>query len=155
MPPRAKARLGFLRKSYSVNQVDIRYVDADESLQKRISRKLGEQVARHMHLEDGFSIVAMHRQGPVGLISVYWQDLPFPLTNTSEGYIDIIEVIGAFRRRSIARMLIDLSFERAKQHGVYQLRAWSSEDKSEAIYFITVTRKARDSNNNNSSEFAS
>jgi hypothetical protein len=29
--------------------------------------------------------------------------------------------------------LIDLSILRAREHGAYQLRAWSSEDKIEAI----------------------
>lgn len=116
-----------------MDQVDIQYVDVDESLQKQISRQWGEWAARYVHLEDGFSIVAMHRQEPVGLISVHWQDLPSPLINTGEGYIAIIEVIEAFRRRGIAKKLIDLSFERARQQGVYQLRAWSSEDRTEAI----------------------
>jgi GNAT superfamily N-acetyltransferase len=86
-----------------------------------------------MHLEDGFSIVAFHREKPVGLVSVRWQTLPSPLPPTCEGYIDIIEVVEAYRRKGIARKLIELSLARAKAHGAAQLRAWSTDDKTEAI----------------------
>lgn len=85
-----------------------------------------------MHREDGFSIVAFHGEKPVGLVSLRWQTLPPPLPPTCEGYIDIIEVVEGCRRKGIARKLIELSLERAKAHGVAQLRAWSTDDKTKA-----------------------
>lgn len=111
----------------------IEYLDADETVKTRLVALWGEVVERHMHIEDGFSIVPMHADEPVGLISVYWRRLPPPLPPTVEGYIDIIEVIEGYRRKGIATELIRRSVERAREEGAYQLRAWSSGDKVEAI----------------------
>ena len=112
---------------------DIEYVDADETMKARLVALWGEIIERHMHIEDGFSIVPMHAGEPIGLISVYWRRLPPPLPPRKEGYIDIIEVIEGYRRKGIATELVRLSAERAREQGAYQLRAWSSEDKVEAI----------------------
>ena len=113
--------------------MDIEYVEADEALKVQLVDLWGEVVERHMHIEDGFSIVPLHAGKPVGLISVYWRELPSPLSETKEGYIDIIEVVEGYRRRGIARELVRRSAERTRREGAYQLRAWSSEDKVEAI----------------------
>jgi GNAT superfamily N-acetyltransferase len=112
---------------------DIEYVEADEALKASIVALWGEVVERHMHIENGFSIVAMRAGEPIGLISVYWRRLPPPLPPTVEGYIDIIEVVEGYRRKGIATELVRRSAERARGRGAYQLRAWSSEDKVEAI----------------------
>ncbi len=116
-----------------MNESTVRYLEADAAWQARIGEAWGPVAARHMHLEDGFSLLAVGGDEPVGLISVYWRPLPPPLSSTDEGYIDIIEVHPDYRRQGIARRLIELSVERATARGVYQLRAWSSEDKVEAI----------------------
>ena len=49
---------------------EIHYIDADPSWARRIRREWGEVQARHMHLTDGFSILALSEDRPVGLISV-------------------------------------------------------------------------------------
>jgi GNAT superfamily N-acetyltransferase len=64
---------------------------------------------------------------------VYWKSLLPPLSETCEGYIDILQVHRDFRRQGIATRLIDLSLARAHEKGAYQMRAWSSLDKPEAI----------------------
>ena len=115
------------------NDSAIIYSDAGAALCERIRREWGEVAARHMHLDDGFSIVALAGDEPVGLIGVVWRVLPPPLPPTEEAFIDIIEVRADFRRRGIAAQLIAMSVERARERGAYQLRAWSSEDKLEAI----------------------
>jgi ribosomal protein S18 acetylase RimI-like enzyme len=102
-------------------------------LKSRVAEEWGEKVAHHMHLEDGFSILAVQEENLVGLISVYWKILPAPLPETYEGYIDILEVHQDFRRKGIATQLVDKALERAQENGVYQVRAWSSLDKKEAI----------------------
>jgi GNAT superfamily N-acetyltransferase len=112
---------------------EIVFVDADEELKNRVAEAWGEKAARHMHLADGFSILAMRENDLVGLISVYWNVLPPPLPETCEGYIDILEVHKDFRRKGIAAQLINLSTARAREKGVYQMRSWSSLDKTEAI----------------------
>ena len=78
-------------------------------------------------------IVALVVGEPAGLISVNWRELPPPLHNVEEGYIDIIEVAAGFQRRGIARRLVELARARARDRGAYQLRAWSSEDKVAAV----------------------
>ena len=116
-----------------MGETPIHYIDADEAWERRIAEEWSETAARHMHIADGFSILALSDGDPVGLISVHWRRLPAPLAHTIEGYIDIIEVLAGFRRQGIATRMIELSIERAREQGVYQLRAWSSEDKAEAI----------------------
>lgn len=116
-----------------MDELLIDYIDADETWRQRIAEEWGDIAAQHMHIDDGFSILALSNDEPVGLISVHWRALPPPLVDTYEGYIDIIEVRAGFRRRGIATKMIELSAERAREEGACQLRAWSSEDKMEAI----------------------
>ena len=112
-----------------MSEPGIEFVDADEQMKSRVAVEWGEKAARYMHLEDGFAILAVKENEPVGLISVYWKALP----ETCEAYSDILEVRQGFRRRGIAAHLIGLASERAKKQGAYQLRAWSSLDKTESI----------------------
>lgn len=115
------------------NDIEVTYCDAGATLRERVRREWGEVAARHMPLDDGFSIVALAGDKPVGLIGVVWRLLPPPLPHTEEAFIDIIEVQADFRRRGIAAQLVARSTERARARGAYQLRAWSSEDKFEVI----------------------
>ncbi len=117
----------------SVNNMNIEYLEIDESWKTRITEEWSEKVERHLHFSDGFTIVALHENVSIGVISVYWRELPAPLASTVEGYINILEVRPAYRQRGIARQLINLSMEKAQQQKVYQVRSWSSEDKMEAI----------------------
>lgn len=111
----------------------IEYVAGDEALRDRIRHEWGETAARHMHTDDGFAIVALSGGSPVGLLSILWRELPPPLPATVEAFIDIIEVRSAFRRRGVATRLVQEAVARARERGAYQLRAWSSADKTEAI----------------------
>lgn len=110
------------------------YVNADESMKACIAREWGELAAHHMHLADGFSIVALDAEQPIGLIAVAYRCLPPPLQRTYEAYIDIIEVHPAYRRQGIATQLVAMTLERLHPQCIYQVRAWSSEDKSDALH---------------------
>jgi GNAT superfamily N-acetyltransferase len=112
---------------------DIQYLEIDSSWKDRMAEEWGQKVSSHVCFSDGFTIIAMLQQNMVGLISVCWRELPPPLAGVQEGYINIIEVRTAYRKRGIARQLIALSISRAAGHHAYQLRAWSSEDKLEAL----------------------
>ena len=113
---------------------DIHFIEADEAIKTRVLNEWGEKTARHMHIADGFSIVALHGEMLVGLISIYWRELPAPLNGEFDAYIDILEVLRDFRRKGIATQLIEISMKRAKEKGMRQIRAWSSEDKIEVIH---------------------
>ena len=117
----------------STKDENIEYFEIDESWRPRIFREWSEKVDHHLHFSDGFTLVAAHQDLSIGIISVYWRELPAPLLNTMEGYINILEVRPDYRKRGIARKLIDLSIQRAHEFKAYQLRAWSSVDKIEAI----------------------
>ena len=91
-----------------------------------------------MHLADGFSIVALEDELLIGLISTYGKKLP--LLETSDWYIDILEVHKNYRRKGIATHLIQMVCERARDEGIYQIRSWSSEDKVEAIQMWKALR---------------
>ena len=111
----------------------IHYVEGDDALRQRIASEWGDVAARHMHLSNSCTIVAVAGNQPIGLIAAHWRRLPDPLREVDEGYIDIIEVREAFRRQGLASRLIALALERARERGAYQLRAWSSTDKTEAL----------------------
>jgi len=112
---------------------EITYVECDGVLKRRIGDAMGEVAERHIRLTDGFAFVAMYGDTPIGLVAVYERRLPPPLSATYEGFINILEVVEAFRRRGIGRRLVQLSIDRCRSRGLHQIGAWSSEDKSEAI----------------------
>ncbi|AZR72027.1 hypothetical protein BBF96_00560 [Anoxybacter fermentans] len=88
------------------NQV-VEYIFADESIKKEWVKKSQwdkEVIQQHMHLKNGFSIVAKIGGDLVSMISVYWNKLEEPIPETLEGYIDIIEVVKEYRGRGIARV---------------------------------------------------
>ena len=80
---------------------EIGYADCSADLKRRVGEVMGEVAERHIRLADGFAFVAMDDETPVGLIAVYARRLPPPLSGTSEGFINIIEVAEAYRRRGI------------------------------------------------------
>ena len=112
---------------------DVQFVDCDTELKRRVGQVMGEVAERHIRLSGGFAFVAMDRETPVGLIAVYTQLLPPPLSGIYEGSINTTEVAEAYRRRGIDKRLVEMSIERCRTQGLHQTRAWSSEDQSEAI----------------------
>src|SRR5574341_1532482 len=124
----------------SKHKTNIQFINADEAIKTRLLNEWGEHAALHMHIIDGFSIVAFHGEMLVGLISAYWWELLAPLNGEFDAYIDILEVHQDFRRQGIATRLIEMSMERAKQKGMYQIRAWSSGDKIEAMQLWRALR---------------
>jgi GNAT superfamily N-acetyltransferase len=110
------------------------FMEADEAIKTRVLKEWGEKTAHRIHLIEGFSIVALQEEILAGLISTYWRELPAPLNSEFDAYIDILEVLRDFRRKGIATQLIEISMKRAKEKGMRQIRAWSSEDKIEVIH---------------------
>ena len=52
-----------------MDDLHIDYIDADETWKQRIAEEWGEIVAQHMHIVNGFSILALCDGKPVGLTS--------------------------------------------------------------------------------------
>ena len=113
--------------------VSIVYQEINSELLEVIAAKYGEIAKNHIHLDDGFSLAALHEGVPVGFISAYTKELPPPLYDIKDAYIDIIEVDEPHRRKGIARHMITATEKWAMKTGFSQIRAWSSQDKVEAI----------------------
>lgn len=111
----------------------LKYVDCNHELKKRVGMELGSVTERHLHIDDGFSIIAMDGEKIAGIIAVCEKLLPPPLRETYEGFIDIIEVPQEYRRKGVARKPVETAMERCRKAGYYQLLAWSSDNKTEAI----------------------
>jgi GNAT superfamily N-acetyltransferase len=109
-------------------------IEGDAAFLERIGREWGPLQARHLHLPpEGFSLLALDGERVIGLLGVRWLCLPAPLEATTEAFIDIIEVQPEARRQGIATALIERAAAEARAARAFQLRAWSSEDKVEAL----------------------
>lgn len=110
---------------------NIQYLECDSGLKRRVGEVMGDVAERHIRLEDGYAFVALDGETPVGLIAVYRRQLPDPLCETDEGFINIIGVAESHRRRGIARRLVEMSVDRCRKDGRHQLRAWSSSGSAD------------------------
>ncbi len=76
----------------------------------------------------------MDRDTVVGFAAIHPQQWIAPLDNYSDGFIEVIEVAKEYRRQGIGSHLVKLLEEFAKSYGYHQIRAWSSDDKVEALH---------------------
>ncbi|MCL2774722.1 MAG: GNAT family N-acetyltransferase [Oscillospiraceae bacterium] len=112
------------------------YKEIDGDLLEKMCSHFGDEetIKKHIHFENGsFSLVALCDDIPVGFISTYTKMLAPPLDNQKDAYIDIIEVDEKYRKQGIASELIRLIEEWAAKNRFSQIRAWSSQDRIEAI----------------------
>lgn len=87
-----------------------------------------------VHMEtNSITYAAIHQKQVIGFVSVYTKQEEAPYAWLRDGYIDCIEVLPPYRRQHVAAGLLARSEEWARKQGLYQLRAWSSDDKTEAI----------------------
>jgi GNAT superfamily N-acetyltransferase len=113
------------------------YRQADRPLARQIVRqwrKVFAAVEEYIILENGFTVAALRGRRIVGVVSAKWQTMAPPLGGLGETYIWYIEVAPDLRRQGIATGLLREAELRAAEHGDYQLRAWSSSDKVEALH---------------------
>ena len=110
--------------------------DCDAALERRLIEQWTARfpdVHRCMHLDNGFAVVALDNDAVVGALSVEWRSLPIPAHDVREAFIDLIEVLPLYRRRGIASRMVERASTWARDDGAYQIRAWSSDDKTEAF----------------------
>lgn len=101
-----------------------------------IAQKFGDYVTRFgcLHFGEGCcTLAAWIGPEPVGFISLLPERLIPPLHGRCDAFIDAIEVDASCRRQGIAGELVRRAELWAGQHGYFQIRAWSSDDKEEAI----------------------
>lgn len=115
------------------NMTNIEFTRADKQAIEAILAKWKWVRREWLHLENGFTLIASNSDEVVGFIAVRWLTLPDPLKDVWEGFIDIIEVDSSYRRQGIATRLIQMSETECRINSACQLRAWSSDDKKEAI----------------------
>jgi len=110
-------------------------VEIDGTLAERIRTEFRQEAFDHLRFgEDGISFAAMEGENIAGFISLTWKEFPYTFGEPpKEAYIDILEVSPDYRRQGIAKKLIDECETVARAEDCYQLRSWSSEDKTEAI----------------------
>jgi GNAT superfamily N-acetyltransferase len=121
-------------QAFGLGEILFQVVQVDDALGSRIAQQWGELAQRHLHFVDGFTLAALVGDQLAGFLSVYWKHLPPPLQEAAEGYLDIIEIQQDFRRRGVATRLVEQAEKLARERGAYQLRAWSSADKTVAIW---------------------
>ena len=112
---------------------EIIFKEINPEIEKQIVGIWGDWVVKYgcLHYGDGcYSLAALCDGKPVGFISAYPLQLPEPLQAYRDAYIDDIEVHEDFKRQGIARKLLSMTEQWAKDYGYRQIRAWSSEDKT-------------------------
>ena len=133
-PAAGTAWYGALSSDFDDRCVGYEFVEVDTVLRQVIAEQWDTQEADRLRLpDDGFSIAADTDNRIVGAVSVSWGDLPQPLPPTREAYIQSIRVAAEHRRRGIGSRLVELAERRARDEGLYQVRAWSTDDKTAAI----------------------
>lgn len=112
------------------------YKQIDDEIEEKIIIKYGQWIKdwNIIHRSDGcYSLAAIDNNEPIGFISVYPLYYPAPLQEYCDAYIDDIEVDENYRRQGIATELINMTESWARDFGYRQIRAWSSDDKTEAL----------------------
>ena len=113
---------------------NITYKQIDLSIEQRIIELFGDWTKSYLHQEEGcFTLVALDGDEPIGFISTNPAQFPEPLSDSKDAYIGVIEVAEKYRRKGIASRLIQNTESWAREYGYKQIRAWSSQDKKEAI----------------------
>lgn len=111
----------------------MKFIKANHFIYKTIKAEFGEEKADLLHFSDGFTYVVLNEGKIAGFISASIKKLPYVVRDTIESYIDIIEVKEKYRRKGVARKLLYFAEKESKKSKAYQIRAWSSRDKKEAI----------------------
>ena len=112
-----------------------KFIEAKRFHIVRIQEQYNEKLASHVKIgPKAYSLIATIDDEIIGFISTYIKDLTPPLSDDEEAFISVIEVHTDYRNQGIATKLIQMTENHFKSIGVKQIRAWSSEDKYEAIH---------------------
>ena len=116
--------------------MSILYKEIDDYIEDVIVTQYGEWVREYECLVCGegcYQIAAIDGEIIVGFAALHPAGWIAPLDQYSDGFIEVIEVAEAYRRQGIGSTLVKLLEDYARTYGYYQIRAWSSVDKVEAL----------------------
>lgn len=117
-----------------MNNISFREIRLDEI--STFVDRFGDYIERYgcLNFGEGFyALGAYDGETPVGFMSLGTGRLIPPLKGEEDAFVDAIEVESAYRRQGIARAMVAMAEDWARQRRFRQIRAWSSEDKVEAI----------------------
>lgn len=114
----------------------MRYVTIDPRVEAMIIAQFGAWVKDYDCLRYGegyFTAAALDGETVAGFIAVHPQSWIPPLERVSDAFIEVIEVAENYRRMGVATQLVQMMENSAREYGYRQIRAWSSDDKVEAL----------------------
>ena len=112
------------------------YKEIDATIEDAIVAQYGNWVRHYNCLVRGdgcYLIAALDGEMVAGFAALHPGQWIVPLEQHSDGFIEVIEVAKAYRRQGIGSTLVKMLEEYAASYGYYQIRAWSSDDKVEAL----------------------
>ena len=116
--------------------MNILYKEIDAAIEELIVEQYGNWVCDYncfIRGEGCCLIAAMDGEKVAGFAALHPSRWIAPLDQYWDGFIEVIEVAEAYRRQGIGSNLVKFLEEYATSYGYYQIRAWSSEDKTEAL----------------------
>lgn len=116
--------------------MDIKYVEINDEVEKKIIEHFGSWVKEYQCIQRGegcFSIAAFDGNKVVGCAAVHSEQWIPPLDRYFDAFIELIEVDENYRRQGIGRHMVEILEEKSREYGYKQIRAWSSVDKVEAL----------------------
>lgn len=116
--------------------MNVLYKEIDATIEEAIVAQYGKWVRDYNCLVRGegcYLIAAMDGEVVAGFAALHPARWIAPLDQHFDGFIEVIEVAETYRRQGIGCTLVKRLEEYAASYGYYQIRAWSSEDKVEAL----------------------
>lgn len=116
--------------------MSISYKEIDTFIEEAIGEQYGDWVREYGCLVRGegcYLIAAVDIETVVGFAALRPSRWIAPLEQYFDGFIEVIEVAEAYRRQGIGSTLVKFLEDYARTYSYYQIRAWSSDDKVEAM----------------------
>ena len=112
------------------------YKEIDATIEDAIITQYGSWVRDFDCLVRGdgcYLVAALDGDVVAGFAALHPEHWIAPLEQYSDGFIEVIEVAKSYQRKGIGSTLVKMLEEFAASDGYYQIRAWSSDDKVEAL----------------------
>lgn len=117
--------------------MSIQYKEIDAAIEEAIVAQYGIWVRDCNCIVRGngcYLIAAMDNGTVAGFATIHPAQWIAPFDDCFDGFIEVIEVAKKYQRQGIGSNLVRLIEGFAKSYGYYQIRAWSSDDRIEALH---------------------